>query len=60
MTTNLPLKDLFRPDEVAKYLDVNKSTIYRWIDEGKISSVKLGKKLIRIPRHAILKIMKPT
>jgi excisionase family DNA binding protein len=49
----LPDKKLFRPDEVAKYLQVSTSTIYNWIDNGTLSAEKIGGKLIRIDRESI-------
>lgn len=60
--TTLPQKELFRLDEVAVYLDVSKSTLYRWIDQGipgngQLEVVKVGKGL-RIKRSTILKIQK--
>lgn len=55
---NLPHKDLFRPDEVAKYLSIHRGTIYNWISIGKIDSVKVNG-VRRIPREAILKIIVP-
>ena len=60
--TTLPQKDLFRLDEVAIYLDVSKSTLYRWISDGipgngQLEVVKVGKGL-RIKRTTILKIQK--
>ena len=42
MTEYLPDKPFFRPDEVAKYFSVSKSTVYRWIDEGRLQSVKVA------------------
>jgi len=60
--TTLPQKDLFRLDEVAIYLDVSKSTLYRWISDGipgngQLEVVKVGKGL-RIKRATIIKIQK--
>jgi excisionase family DNA binding protein len=58
--TTLPQKELLRPDEVARYFDVHKSTVYRWIDEGKLQAVKIGDKIIRIPLKSMKKMPKPT
>ena len=49
----LPDKDLFRVDEVAEYLDVTQSTIYRWIDHGLLDAEKY-RRVIRIPRKSLL------
>ena len=49
----LPNKSNFRPDEVAYYFDVDRSTIYKWIDNGILTATKIAG-TIRIPREAIL------
>jgi excisionase family DNA binding protein len=45
-------KSLYRVDEVAEYFNVNRSTIYRWIDNGVLKSEKYVK-TIRISRESI-------
>jgi len=45
-------KSLYRVDEVAEYFNVNRSTVYRWIDNGVLKSEKYVK-TIRIPRESI-------
>jgi len=57
--STLPQKALFRPDEAALHLDISVKTVYRWINEGKLDAKKIGNKLIRIPRSAIFKLLKP-
>ena len=57
--TDLPNKALLRPDEVAKYYSVAKSTVYVWIETGKLEAVKVGGKLRRIPREALESLEKP-
>lgn len=49
----LPDKSNFRPDEVAYYFDVVRSTIYNWIDNGILDASKI-KGTIRISRESIL------
>lgn len=54
---DLPLKKYYRPDEVAKILQVSIRTAYRRIGDRTIPSVKIGS-TIRIPAaefHASLK-----
>lgn len=51
--TTLPDKANLRPSEVARYFDVTRKTVYKWIREGKLGSVKIGR-LIRIPREEVL------
>ena len=45
-------KSLYRVDEVAEYFNVNRSTVYRWIDNGVLKSEKYVK-TIRISRESI-------
>lgn len=51
--TGLPEKAYYRPDEIAEYYQVSRSTVYLWIETGKISAVKVMGKTIRIPREAL-------
>jgi excisionase family DNA binding protein len=47
--TDLPAKQLLRPDEVAAFWSVSVKTIYRWIDMGILPAIKKGG-TIRVPR----------
>ncbi len=58
--SELPNKELLRPSEVAEYLSVAISTIYSWVETGKIEGVKLPGKTIRIKRQTILNLQKST
>jgi excisionase family DNA binding protein len=40
--TDLPDKELLRPDEVARFWRVSVKTVYRWIDMGVMDGVKKG------------------
>jgi len=42
--------------EVAELLKVNPNTVYRWIEKGHITGVKIGKRKIFIPAVEINKI----
>lgn len=53
--TDLPEKPLWRVDETALYFDVDRSTIYLWIDHGILVAEKY-KGVIRIPRESIRKL----
>ena len=55
--TPLPKKELLRPDEVASYFRVSRSSVYRWIDEGKLDSMKTPGQSVRIPREAVAKVV---
>jgi len=52
MTTVLPNKIYFRPDEVADYFSVSLRTIYYWCDIGIIESIKISGS-VRIHRDKI-------
>jgi len=46
-------KRFFRPDEVARLLDLSRRTIYRMIRDGRLHAVKWGSGPWRIPREAL-------
>ena len=58
MTEYLPDKPFFRPDEVAKYFSVSRATVYRWIDEGRLQSVRIGEKVVRVRRESVLRLVR--
>jgi excisionase family DNA binding protein len=39
----IEMPDMLTPEQVAVYLQVNKKTIYRFIHEGKLPAVRLGR-----------------
>jgi excisionase family DNA binding protein len=43
-------EELIRPSVAAKRLGIARSTIYKWIGEGRIGSVELPGGMVRIPR----------
>ena len=44
---------LLRVQETANLLKVSKWTIYRWIEEGRLSAVKLGPGSLRVVRTSV-------
>jgi len=52
LQVSLPNKQLFRLGEVAEFCDVHEHTVRRWIDEGLLPSLIVGKQL-RISRYAL-------
>ncbi len=42
----------YTPEEIAEKFKVNKSAVYYWVREGKLSAIRLGS-LIRIPEKAL-------
>jgi excisionase family DNA binding protein len=55
---NIPEKRLFRPDEVAKMLDVSLPTIYRWCESGRLGFIRIGPRLMRIERECVISIVR--
>lgn len=55
--TEIPFKLFYRPGELAKIADIHIRTVYRWIDMGKIKSIKIGRS-VRIERGEFLRILK--
>lgn len=58
--TTLPNKELLRPDEVAEYLSVHRATIYRFCESGKLDSVRIGGRSIRIKRESVVYLQRPS
>jgi excisionase family DNA binding protein len=58
LTRGLPNdKELFDPEEVAEYLGVKKSTVWRWCRSGYLRCLKIGKGW-RIRRDALEDLLK--
>ncbi len=36
------MEEYFTPDEIARKLKIDISTVYRWIREGRLKGVKIG------------------
>ena len=55
----LPDKANLRPEEVAEFLDVSRSTVYSWAKEGKVFDrdkiIKMPNGSIRFPREEVLR-----
>ena len=47
-----PVREIFTPEQAAKYLQIDKETIYRYIRQGKLVASKLGR-TYRIPKASI-------
>ena len=59
MVINEPVQDvkLLRIDEVAAILRVSKMTVYRMVDDGDLEAIPAGKRLIRIPESAVIRLL---
>jgi excisionase family DNA binding protein len=45
--------------QAAEELDVSRSTIWRWIGEGRIRAYKVGPRTVRIPRDELDALIRP-
>jgi excisionase family DNA binding protein len=50
-------KGLMRPRKAGKILDVSPRTVVRWIREGKIEGVKVGRNW-RVPRSEVERVQR--
>lgn len=55
--TGLPQKAYYRPDEIAEYYQVSRSTVYLWIETGRLTATKIAGTSVRIPREALQEIV---
>ena len=44
---------LYKVEEIATMLTVSPNTVYRWIGDKRIGSMKLSKRSYRIPQEAL-------
>lgn len=56
---NMPLPDLLTPDQAARYLQVDRETIYRYIRDGRLGASRIGR-AYRIPRQSINQLLLAT
>lgn len=45
--------DLLSPAEASKILKVSKRTVLRWLENGKLPGIRVGDRLIKIPRKLL-------
>jgi len=50
-------KQLLRVNEAAAVLNVSRWTVYRWVEEGKLSATKIGKQSLRVIANSIDKLI---
>ena len=50
-------KQLLRVNEAALILNVSRWTVYRWVEEGKLSATKIGKQSLRVIGNSIEKLI---
>ncbi len=52
----IPEKPFYRPDELAAIAEVSPKTVQRWLREGQIEHIHLGR-VLRIPRAQMVRIL---
>lgn len=57
MTKPTLSKNFYRPDELARALNVDRRTIYRRIKKEQIAHIQIGR-IIKIPKDVYLKIVR--
>lgn len=57
-TSELDQIKLLTIQEVADWAKVSTKTVYRWISDNKIPSIRLGNRTYRIPEKAIIDYLK--
>jgi excisionase family DNA binding protein len=50
-------KSLLRVNEAAVVLNVSRWTVYRWVDEGKLTATKIGKQSLRVIGYSVDKLI---
>ena len=50
-------KQLLRVNEAAAVLIVSRWTVYRWVEEGKLSATKIGKQSLRVMGNSVDKLI---
>ena len=50
-------KQLLRVNEAAVVLNVSRWTVYRWVEEGKLSGTKIGKQTLRVIKNSVDKLI---
>lgn len=48
----------FSPAELAVLLGVSRPVVYRWIAQGQLRTVRLGKRLQRIPAEEVSRLLR--
>jgi len=49
---------LLSPQGIADQLSISRWTVYYWISSGKIASVKVGGRLVRVPQSEVDRIIR--
>jgi excisionase family DNA binding protein len=55
---DLPQKTLLRVDEVARFFNINKKTVYGWVDMGILQACNPNGGSLRVFRESVMGLMK--
>lgn len=50
--------ELLSLSEVSEILNVSKRTVLRWLEKGKLQGVRVGERLVRVPRDSLKSVLK--
>ena len=53
MCKELRVEKLLSPQEVADSLSLSVGTIYRWIENGTLPAIKVGKRTVRVSEKSL-------
>ena len=53
-------REFYTVTEAARLLDVSRTTIWRWINDGRLGAYRVGGRTIRIRRQDVRKMLRPT
>lgn len=56
MNSTQPTREAISIQLAAYLLEVHENTIYNWIREGRIEAIRVGPRLIRIPKDEIKRL----
>jgi excisionase family DNA binding protein len=52
-------RDYYTVAEAAAVLRVSRTTVWRWIDEGRLTALRVGPRMIRIAREELSALVEP-
>lgn len=50
------MEDYYTPEEVANKLKIDITTVYRWVKEGRLKAIRVGR-LLRIPESELQRFL---
>lgn len=53
----MEIRKMYTPQEVADILGIDRRTIYRWLDDGKVRATKVGERFWRITAEDLQELM---